>query len=168
MGDRAGSGASMPQYRLLAVDDDSDCADLIVRTAIKCGYEALPITDAATVEATVAQWRPDVLTLDIGMPNVDGLEVLNGLVKGSFKGHVVIISGKPSWFRKQVAHLGHMNGLTIAANIEKPFDLEELRKLLLTIGEGLRLRSVYAARDQHYRRPAESGLGSAWPKGKLT
>ena len=127
----------MRQYRLLAIDDDADCADLVVRAALKCGYEGLPITNADSLADTVARWSPDVVTLDIGMPNVDGAGALALLADVKFKGQVIIISGKPDWVRKLVTDLGLRMGLAIAANEQKPVDILRLRRLLLSISRKL-------------------------------
>ncbi len=127
----------MAQYRLLAIDDDEDCADLIVRAAAKCGYEGLPITNADSLADAVARWRPDVVTLDIGMPNVDGADALALLADVNFKGQVIIVSGKPDWQRKLVADLGLRLGLAIAGNEQKPVDIARLRRLLLGISRKL-------------------------------
>ena len=127
----------MGQYRLLAIDDDEDSADLIIRSAVKCGYEGLPITNAESLADTVARWCPDVVTLDIGMPNVDGAGALALLAEVNFKGQVIIVSGKPDWQRKLVADLGLRMGLAIAANEQKPVDILRLRRLLLGISRSL-------------------------------
>jgi len=126
----------MGQYRLLAIDDDEDCADLIVRAAAKCGYEGLPITNADSFADTVASWRPDVVTLDIGMPNIDGAGALALLAELKFKGQI-IISGKSDGLRKLVADLGLRMGLAIAANEQKPVDIARLRLVLLGISRKL-------------------------------
>lgn len=127
----------MGQCRLLAIDDDEDCADLIVRAAVKCGYEGLPITNADSLADAVAKWRPDVVTLDIGMPNVDGADALALLAEVNIKGQVIIVSGKGDWQRKMVADLGLRLGLAIAANEQKPVDIARLSRLLLGISRKL-------------------------------
>lgn len=126
----------MAQYRLLAVDDDIDSADLIVRTAIKCGYEGVPITNADSLAETIARSCPDVITLDIGMPNVDGAGALALLAEIKFKGQIIIISGKPEGLRKLVAELGLSMGLAIVGNEEKPVDILRLRRVLLSLQRG--------------------------------
>ena len=41
------------KYRLLAVDDDKDSAELIVRNALRCGYECFPVYDARTLREII-------------------------------------------------------------------------------------------------------------------
>jgi DNA-binding response OmpR family regulator len=137
----------MAQYRLLAIDDDDDSAELIVRAAAKCGYEGLPITNAESLADTVARWSPDIVTLDIGMPNVDGADAVALLADVKFKGQVIIVSGKPDWQRKLVADLGLRLGLAIAGNEQKPVDILRLRRLLLGISRRLETVSDLAPRQ---------------------
>ena len=134
----------MGQYRLLALDDDEDCAELIVRAAVRCGYEGLPITNADSLADAVAKWSPDVVTLDIGMPNVDGADALVLLAEVKFKGQVIIVSGKGDWQRKLVADLGLRLGLAIAGNEQKPVDIARLSRLLLGISRKLATVSALA------------------------
>ena len=63
--------------RLLAVDDNSDSAELIVRVASKCGYEARPMTDLRPLRSVLEEWKPHVLTLDLVMPQEDGIAILS-------------------------------------------------------------------------------------------
>ena len=64
------------RLRLLAVDDDDNSGELVVRTALRCGYEAFAILDAEVLAETVNDWQPHVVTLDLCMPGLDGLEII--------------------------------------------------------------------------------------------
>jgi two-component system, chemotaxis family, chemotaxis protein CheY len=133
------------RYRLLAVEDDSDSAALIVRVALKCGYEAFPIADARSLRETISRWRPDVITLDLCLPDVDGLEVLSSLNSVEFGGRLIIISGQPDWFRNQATRLAFAQGLRVTAQMSKPIHLEQLRELLTTIKASLLLSMNHLA-----------------------
>ena len=61
--------------RILMVEDDSD-ARAIFRTILEhAGYQVLEITGGSTATAVVRRERPDLVLLDIGLPDVDGWEV---------------------------------------------------------------------------------------------
>jgi two-component system OmpR family response regulator len=94
------------QYRLLAVDDNNDCSELIVRTALKCGYEAFPISDARTLSETISHWRPHLITLDLCLPEVDGFEILSLLKTLQFGGQLIIVSGQPEYPSYQSLYVG--------------------------------------------------------------
>ena len=129
--------ASKIAHRLLAVDDDVNCADLIVRTALKCGYEAFPLTDARALRDSIGYWRPHVMTLDLCLPNLDGIELFSLLRANQFQGHIIIVSGQPEWFREQATKLASQAGLKVSTHLGKPIHLAELRSLLTIIRVGL-------------------------------
>jgi DNA-binding response OmpR family regulator len=116
--------------RLLAVDDNSDSAELIARIAAKCGYEARSMTDSSALGKMLGDWKPEVLTLDLCMPEEDGISVLSLLTAAGFKGSVVIISGQDDWFRKTAGRLAAARGLNVAHDLCKPVDIKTLREVL--------------------------------------
>jgi DNA-binding response OmpR family regulator len=146
------------RYRLLTVEDDSDCAALIVRVALRSGYEAFSIADAQSLRETISRWRPDVITLDLCLPGVDGLEVLAALKAVEYAGRVIIISGQPEWFRNQAVRLACAHGLRVPAQMSKPIEIEQLRELLATIRTSLflSLNPLGSAPGASEQAPAES------------
>jgi DNA-binding NtrC family response regulator len=122
--------ASNTRGRLLAVDDSADSADLVARVAAKCGYEAQAISDPKSVKALVVSWKPEVLTLDLCMPEADGIDLLSMLEETGFEGLLVIISGQDGWFRKAASRLAEVRGLKVVDDLQKPVDINALRQLL--------------------------------------
>jgi DNA-binding response OmpR family regulator len=65
--------------RILMVEDDGD-ARAIFRTILEhVGYQVLELTGGATTTAVVRRERPDLVLLDIGLPDVDGWTVATRL-----------------------------------------------------------------------------------------
>lgn len=124
--------------RLLAIDDNRDFADLVVRVARRCGYEARPLAHQAELSQTLRDWNPDVLTLDLCMPEADGISLFSVLQAGKFAGDVIIISGQDDWLRKVAGRLATVHGLRIADDLAKPVDLQRLQELL----RALQLRAL--------------------------
>ena len=62
--------------RVLVVDDEADARDLLQRLLEDCGAEVVTADGAAAALAAVKQNRLDILVSDIGMPEVDGYELL--------------------------------------------------------------------------------------------
>ena len=122
--------ANSSRGRLLAVDDSADSADLVARVAVKCGYEAQAISDPKSVKALVVSWKPEVLTLDLCMPEADGIDLLSMLEETGFEGLLVIISGQDGWFRKAASRLAEVRGLKVVDDLQKPVDINALRQLL--------------------------------------
>jgi two-component system chemotaxis response regulator CheY len=119
--------------RLLAVDDNLDSAELVARVGTKCGYESRPISDTRQLSDLLQTWTPDVISLDLCMPEEDGIVVLSTLEQAGFAGHVLIISGQDSWLRQSASRLAAARGLKVSADFSKPLDLAAFRNLLSTL-----------------------------------
>jgi len=131
------SQAHPKKARLLAVDVNSDSAELIARVAAKCGYEARSMTDASALGRILDEWKPDVLTLDLCMPEEDGISLLSQLTNDGFSGQILIISGQDEWFRKTASRLASAPGLNVANDLCKPVDLKTLREILAQLANAM-------------------------------
>jgi signal transduction histidine kinase/ActR/RegA family two-component response regulator len=65
--------------RALVVDDDDDSRELVRRMLEACGVHVATASSALEALAEVARWRPDVLLCDIGMPEMDGYQLLRAI-----------------------------------------------------------------------------------------
>jgi CheY-like chemotaxis protein len=65
--------------RILVIDDDPQITDLLVEFCSNLGYEVIPQNDSVSAAAAAEAWKPDLITLDLEMPEKDGLEVLKEL-----------------------------------------------------------------------------------------
>jgi DNA-binding response OmpR family regulator len=65
--------------RILVVDDEPDIAGLIQRYLERGGYQVLVAHDARTALETARQERPDLMTLDVNLPDCDGFTLLEWL-----------------------------------------------------------------------------------------
>jgi adenylate cyclase len=65
--------------RILIVDDNEVNRDIIVTRLEAHGYETLQAADGVEALAAVTQHRPDLVLLDVMMPNIDGIEVCKRL-----------------------------------------------------------------------------------------
>ena len=116
--------------RLLAVDDHADSAELIVRIANKCGYDARAMSDARSLSTVLKTWKPEVLTLDLCMPEEDGIAIFSTLMDAGFSGDLIIVSGQDDWLRKTAGRLATARGLKVTDDLSKPVDLSALRAVL--------------------------------------
>jgi len=116
--------------RLLAIDDSTDSAELVARVAMGCGYEARAASDSRTLRTLIASYRPDMITLDLCMPETDGIDLISILQETHFTGSLMIISGQDDWFRTAVTKLAEARGLKVIGDLQKPFDIGALRASL--------------------------------------
>ncbi|MDQ6742966.1 MAG: response regulator, partial [Candidatus Dormibacteraeota bacterium] len=106
--------------RILVVDDEPE-----IRRALSTGlgYHGFEVHTVASGEEGLKQlgaWRPDVVLLDLGLPGVDGFEVLRGM-QAQGRAAVIVVSVMPGERDK-------VRALDAGADdyVVKPFGMEEL------------------------------------------
>lgn len=69
----------LSSLRVMVVDDNRDAADLIAEFLHMCGHETLPIYGGAEAIQAADVFQPDVMLLDLGMPEITGFDVVSTL-----------------------------------------------------------------------------------------
>ena len=114
---------SVPK-KIIIVEDQSDVADLLEEMLSLDQYQVIKIHSSTGALSVIRAENPDVVLLDIMMPDVSGLEVLRFMRRepGLQQIPVVIVSAKalPADIRK-----GFEEGAT--AYLTKPVDMRTLR-----------------------------------------
>lgn len=72
---------NMAKKRILIVDDEKPIAELIAEFCQMLGYEVEVLLSGKEALETVKKFHPDVITLDLSMPEVSGSQVLTVLKK---------------------------------------------------------------------------------------
>ncbi|TKJ23729.1 response regulator [Blastococcus sp. CCUG 61487] len=106
--------------RVLAVDDDRQLLRALRITLRAAGHEVVTAADGCTALREAAAEHPDVVVLDLGLPDLDGTEVLAGL-RPWFTGPVLVLSARADSRDK-------VDALDAGADdyVTKPFDMGEL------------------------------------------
>lgn len=115
---------------LLVIDDEPALAEFIASGARESGYRPILTADDRQFRDMFLEDRPDMVALDLGMPGMDGVELLRFLADERFDHPVLIISGFDRRVLDSAFRLGEALGLTMAGPLEKPVRLEELERLL--------------------------------------
>jgi DNA-binding response OmpR family regulator len=120
----------MPQPRLLLIDDEPALAEFLAQAARDSGFDPV-ITDRDEEfrENFLAQ-RPDMVALDLGMPGMDGVELIRFLADQTYDAPVLIVSGFDRRVLESAFRLGEALGLKMAGPIEKPVRFEVLQEVL--------------------------------------
>jgi DNA-binding response OmpR family regulator len=123
----------MPQPRLLLIDDEPALADFIANAASGCGFDPIVTSDDSQFRGEFLGQRPDMVALDLGMPGMDGVELLRFLADEDYRSPVLIISGFDRRVLESAFRLGEALGLNMAGPLEKPVRLEQLEPMLSQI-----------------------------------
>ena len=127
----------MPQPRLLLIDDEPALADYLANAARACGFD--PIVTARDQEfrdAFIAE-RPEMVALDLGMPEADGVELTRFLAEQNYRGPVLIVSGFDRRVLESAFRLGEALGLAMVGPVEKPVRLDVLESTLTQLRTSL-------------------------------
>jgi CheY-like chemotaxis protein len=141
--------------RILVIDDDPGVRQSI-GLMLERDYEIIEAESIAESIAAYDRQEPDLITLDVYMPEVDGMEGLDMFRKRSSKIPIILISGHHTFeLAQQALRLGANDYLT------KPFREEELRQTiqaaLAKVGdEGSDLHSIDSDADFKMRLPLQN------------
>ena len=119
--------------RVLVVEDEVSLAELLTMALRYEGWDVRSAGDGLSAVRTAREFGPDLVVLDIMLPDIDGLEVLRRLRAGTPTLPVLFLTAKDA-VEDRIA------GLTVGGDdyVTKPFSLEEvmarLRALLRRSG----------------------------------
>lgn len=125
----------MQGKRLLAVDDDPGILAIIRQVAGELGFEIETLTKSTSFMTTYSRMKPDVITLDVMMPDMDGIELIRWLSDIGCTASVIILSGGNAVFVELSQKLAAARGGLHTSVLNKPFRLADLRAALIAAGE---------------------------------
>ncbi|MEO3749646.1 response regulator [Streptomyces sp. B6B3] len=137
--------------RVLVVDDSQAIRQLIRVNLELDGFEVMTASDGAECLEAVHALRPDVITLDLAMPRLDGLGTVGRLRTDARTGHIplVLVSASACW--REPPH-------GVDAALAKPFDPGELVRLVRRLWSEGRSRAVRLVKPVAECRPGSRTL----------
>ena len=121
--------------RVLVVDDEPNITELVAMALKYVGFDVATASSGRDALSSVGDFRPDLIVLDVMMPDLDGFEVCRRLRADGIRVPVVYLTARDATEDK-------VRGLTIGGDdyVTKPFSLEELvariRAVLRRAGHG--------------------------------
>lgn len=152
-GPNSSEGAHNPprrKTRVLIVDDYESILEVFSQVLIKGGFDVLAVTDGAQALKAVLEWKPDLVVLDVGLPDISGIDVCQR-IKADPKSRdvfVILISGE-AISADQTA-----GGLAIGADeyLHKPVAAKEFLARVRSIARLAETAAALRESEQHYRR----------------
>lgn len=120
----------MPMPRLLVIDDEPQLGEFLASIARDSGFAAEVTTEDEDFRRRFLDRRPHLVALDLGMPGMDGVELLRFLAEERFDAPVLIVSGFDRRVLDSAFRLGEALGLTMAGPLEKPMRADLLERTL--------------------------------------
>jgi DNA-binding NtrC family response regulator len=135
---------------LLVVDDETAVLSVIRRVGETEGFEVLTCTDGRHALQIAEARHPDLVMVDLRMPEVGGLEIVKALREADAKAMIVLMTGHASIDSAvEAVKLGAADYLT------KPFDLQRLKETFATVREETERRARMMAVDREVARRVE-------------
>jgi DNA-binding response OmpR family regulator len=116
--------------RLLLIDDEPALAAFVAKAADMCGFEPVIAEQDQQFRDLFQASRPQMVALDLGMPGMDGVELLRFLGSEDYREPVLIISGFDRRVLESAYRFGEALGLQMVGPLEKPARLEQLEEIL--------------------------------------
>jgi two-component system response regulator AtoC len=108
-------------YRMLVVDDDDGLREYLQALASSRGFQVFAAASGEEAIRSLDQTRPDLVTLDLVLPGIDGLETLKQLKERLPEVPVIMLSG-----HGQARSIVDAMKVGAADFLRKPFEVEEL------------------------------------------
>ncbi|MEP7036123.1 MAG: response regulator transcription factor [Dermatophilaceae bacterium] len=130
---------STPEARLLVVEDEPNIRELLATSLRFAGFEVHVAADGATALKQAAEHEPDLVVLDVMLPDMDGFTVTRKLRGSGRLLPIVFVTARDSLEDK-------IKGLTVGGDdyVTKPFSLEEVIARIRAV-----LRRTRGEQDDH-------------------
>ena len=117
-----------PEARLLVVDDEPNILELLATSLRFAGFEVATATNGREALAEARRLRPDLVVLDVMMPDMDGFAVVRRMRGEGSTAPVLFLTARDATEDK-------VTGLTLGGDdyVTKPFSLEEVVARIRTV-----------------------------------
>jgi DNA-binding response OmpR family regulator len=107
--------------RVVLVEDDALVRKLLEKRLVVAGYQVSALRDGRQLIQVVVDQRPDMILIDLGLPHIDGLALVEELRAAGINTPVMVLTAY------DLPHL-HATVRSTGANelVQKPYDQEEL------------------------------------------
>jgi DNA-binding response OmpR family regulator len=140
------SGRLPPRTTIMVVDDDVVIAGTLETVLELAGYRVRIAPTGSAACALLPRLRPDLIILDLMLPDTDGL-VLTTTLKALTDAPIIICSARHG-------QVDRVLGLRLGAAdfVAKPFDLDDLQARIEAVLPGVRKRQAVTAEPTRIRR----------------
>lgn len=124
--------APLHSYRILVVDDNENCAKIMMWTMELLGHTVKMAIDGLAAIELAKSFRPEVVLLDIGLPGMNGYEICQAMRKEPVLQNTVFIA-QTGWGQQE--HRQRTKDAGFDHHLVKPVDMKALETILLKLHE---------------------------------
>jgi len=117
---------------IIIVDDDPTITDYVTEVSLELGFHAIQATSGKEFFTLVSENTPNAIVLDVVMPDMDGLEVIEQLANRNISTSIILMSGYQEQYLDIAESLARARGLNVIGTLRKPFTPSELSAMLNT------------------------------------
>jgi EAL domain-containing protein (putative c-di-GMP-specific phosphodiesterase class I) len=150
--------------RVLVLDDDPFMRKLLAHMLRSLGFDAVTTCESGPA---ALQWvdapgmAPDLILLDLNMPDMDGIEFMRKLVEHQFRGSLILVSGEDERVLQMAEKLVQAHRLTTLGHLSKPVSMAKLTDAVAL------WRHAQEAQQTEKKRYSALALGLAMERGEL-
>lgn len=120
----------MTDNRLLVIDDEPEFGEFVRRVAEEIGFDVKVAVLSREFMQAYGGFDPTLIILDIVMPNIDGIELVNWLITQKCRAPIILVTGADPFYLSAARKLAESNDLKVAAELIKPVEVADLRASL--------------------------------------
>lgn len=117
--------------RVMICDDEPDFRAIVVDVVRGMGMDPVEVGRPEDFAGTYEADTPDIVVLDIVMPNIDGLELVDWLADAGYRGRLVLVSGYNPNYARAARTMADLKGIAGVTVLQKPVSLADLRAVLV-------------------------------------
>ena len=121
----------MSKKRLLAVDDSKPFLEFVRKVAVDLGYDVELADNGADFKKLYGTFHPNLVVVDLIMPDIDGMELIQWLAELDTPARVIVVTGYSPEYASLAKMLGEGKGLTTVKTLTKPIKANDLRSALM-------------------------------------
>jgi len=153
----------MEKKLIFIVDDEPDFSDMI-QEVLDDDYDTFTFATGGEVLEKINTITPNIVLLDVGLPDIDGYQVCKEIKKNDFDDHisVMFLSGRDSLEER-------LSGYNVGADdyLVKPIDINELLSKVRTISKFQQSKENLKAQEKISRDMAFQAMGEASQYGAV-
>jgi two-component system, OmpR family, response regulator len=156
------AGQRQPEARLLVVEDDPNILELLSASLRLAGFEVATAADGFQALRAAERHRPDLVVLDVMLPDLDGFDVARRLRSGGGRTPVLFLTARDTTKDK-------VRGLTLGGDdyVTKPFSLEEVVARIRAVLRRARGTAPAPARLRAADLELDEDSHQVWRAGRL-